>query len=161
VKEKFKKTVVFYPAYDKRHSDPSKNYGIGGVSIKFILRGGKGAVQFNILTKWLLPQVEEEFKNRIDPIGGDYHWNCRPIPSDLGYHSYIPMYKGQSRMEECDILSDLKCGGCYYDGSTLAAEEVYQKLLKGGHKAVWNHLKNYYNNRFSDISIEEINKAKK
>lgn len=54
------KIIKFAPAYDKRHSDPKKNYGVHGVELKFILKGEEGAVQFVIFTNWMLPNVQKE-----------------------------------------------------------------------------------------------------
>jgi len=59
--------IKFSPAYDKRDPDPSKNYGIHGVTITFLLKGEKGAVQFVLYTNWHLPHVDHEiFGDRYD-----------------------------------------------------------------------------------------------
>lgn len=39
-----KQEIKVIPAFDKRHADPSKNYGIHGAEMLFILTGEKGAV---------------------------------------------------------------------------------------------------------------------
>ena len=36
--------IKFHQAYDKRHPNPSKNYGIHGVDLVFVLKGELGAV---------------------------------------------------------------------------------------------------------------------
>jgi hypothetical protein len=84
---------VIRPAFDKRHADPDKNYGIHGAEMLFVLKGELGAVQFVLYTNWMLPHIYEEWKKEY----GD-RWPCvfsKPIPADVGYHSPKPMYEGQ------------------------------------------------------------------
>lgn len=51
--------VKLLPAWDKRNSDPSKNYGVHGVELRMVLKGPEGAVQFVLYTNWHLPHVTE------------------------------------------------------------------------------------------------------
>lgn len=136
----FIRKVNFEAAFDKRHPDPAKNCGIHGVNIRFVLIGKKGAVQFLLYTNWQLPRVTEEHDRK--PVDKQYpHLLCRPMPADLGYHSRKPRYDGQEPMSDnCDILG----GPCYYDGSTLNAEPVYNRLLAEGDRGVWAALEEYY-----------------
>ena len=130
----FEKEIVFYPAYDKRDPDPSKNYGISGVTLRFHLKKDNKAVQFVLYTGWHLPHVSAEI-NRQDS----------PIPADLGYHSPYPMYEGQSPTEGgCHLIN----GDCYYDGSGLAADRVYKILLNEGSEGVWKELESYWHETF-------------
>lgn len=127
------KLVEFSPAYDKRNSNPAKNYGIHGVDIKFILKNGNKAVQFVIYSNWYLPRVTREMINK--PISDKLDLECRflPMPADVGYHSPIPLYGEQTKItENCPYTG----GDCYYDGSGLYAEEVFDKLVSGGSEAV-------------------------
>ena len=68
----------------------------------------------------------------------------QPLPADLGYHSPKPRYEDQSAMDDCDILG----GECYYDGSGLNAERVYERLLREGDQGVWLALEGYYEDVF-------------
>lgn len=139
---KLERRIEFTPAHDKRHKDPYKNYGIHGVSLRFELIGPKGAVQFVLFTNWMLPHVEEELDARLDREFP--HLFCHPMPADLGYHSPVPLYEGQYFMADCHLLN----GGCYYDGSGLNAEPVYQRLLKEGGDGIWKALEDYYRETF-------------
>lgn len=122
--------VEFWPAYDRRSSDPAEDYGIGPMKIRFILKGEKGAVQFLIGTNWFLPGLSvKDFGER------------QPVAWDLGYHSYK---MGATFFEECDVLG----GPCYYDGSTLAAEPIRDRLVSEGSDAVWEALEEYYEQVF-------------
>jgi hypothetical protein len=137
--EVFEKTVTFMPAFDKRDPDPSKSYGIGGVTIRFVLRGERGATQFLILTDWYLPHVQKELK------GKDQSFNSiQPTGADIGYHAYSPQFEDQRPMAECDVLG---CA-CYYDGTSLGASEFIPTFLAGGCEAVWKMLENEYLERF-------------
>lgn len=127
--------VVFQPAFDKRDPNPSKNYGIHGVDMRMYVIGPRGAVQFVLYTDWHLPHVDEELRAKGVRI--------QPMPADLGYHSPIPTYKGQEDWgrDDCDLIG---CR-CYYDGSGLNAERIYEVLLREGSEGVWRELETYYN----------------
>lgn len=99
-----------------------------------------------------------------------------PLPADLGYHSRKPMYEGQLPMgaekfnfDQKEILKgatgDIEIptrvatgtftpceyvdgGPCYYDGSTLNAEPVFDVLLREGSAGVWRELRKFYMETF-------------
>lgn len=134
---KLKKTIQFIPAYDKRNADPRKNYGVHGVDIRFILgNSDQGYVQFVLSTNWMLKSCR--------PAWDEYKpaHILQPFPSDLGYHSRVPMYEGQNSVK-CNLL-----GTCYYDGSTLNAEPIFEILVEQGEKALWKALRNYHKQTF-------------
>lgn len=143
----FTQTVEVIPAYDKRHDDPSKNYGIGACRIRFTLKGPKGAVQFMIGTNWYLP---EQQKNKdIMSI-----FDQQPQGWDLGYHSPTPLYDNQSSMK-CDIIDEERC---YYDGSTLNADEMIPDFLAGGTEYLWPKLEEFYKSVFGEDDDSSIPK---
>ena len=141
-----KKIITFYPAYDKTHSDPKKNYGVHGVELKFVLKSDKGAVQFLLYTNWHLSHVQEELNRKLDSQFP--HLSCHPQPADLGYHSPKPTYKGQTQMPGgCEYLDDKPC---YYDGSSLNADRIYKVLLEKGSDGVWQELEEFYKEIFEE-----------
>ena len=92
--------------------------------IRFVLKGEHGAVQFCINMKW----------------GG------RPTGFDVGYHSYKPMYSEQTAMGNCCYLDGKPC---YYDGSSLRAEDwVDDVLIKKGAAGIWAKLEEEYAHLF-------------
>lgn len=138
----FRRELRLDPAYDR-----GPEYGIHGVEMRFLLHGDAGTVQFVLYTNWQLPHVTPRFHAPYDAIGGDAHWMERPMPVDLGYHSPVPLYEGQSLLtESCPVL-----GGrpCYYDGSSLNAEPVFHRLLAEGDAGVWAELEAYYTRTFA------------
>lgn len=141
------KLIEFYPAFDKRNPDPSKNYGIHGVDLKMVLKGSKGAVQFVLYTNWHLPHVQRELNRKAIKQDEVYiETILNPMPADLGYHSPKPMYEGHSICtESCEYLDGKPC---YYDGSGLNAERIYEVLLKEGSDGVWRELEEYYKELF-------------
>ena len=139
------RTIKFYPAYDKRSSDPKKNYGIGSATLGFYLIGELGAIQFTTSTGWNLDHVHEELKHKHF----DYYDPLKPQAYDLGYHSPNPMYEDYKPMSEpCEFV-----GGkpCYYDGSTLNAEPILKLLITQGSDAVWKELEDYYIQTFGEL----------
>lgn len=144
----FEQIVTFRPAYDRRHTDPSKNYGVHGVDLRMVLKGPAGAVQFVVYTNWHLPHVQAEFDAR-HTSGWGTHTFCHPLPADVGYHSPVPQYEGQDAMDrECEYTG----GVCYYDGSGLQAEEMFNLLVREGSDAVWADLERRYHELFAEVS---------
>ena len=134
----------FTPAYDRRDPDPSKNYGIHCAELRMELKGKRGATQFVLYTGWHLPNVTRELgcKNSAYSL-------LRPIPADLGYHSPKPIYDGHEPIcESCKLLDGKPC---YYDGSGLNAECVFDILVKEGGDGVWQELEEYYINLFGEL----------
>lgn len=139
---RLERRIEFTAAYDKRSTDPKKNYGIHGCDMRWYLIGPDVAIQFVVYTNWHLPHVTREQMSRpYDATGGDPHWMERPLPADIGYHSRKPAYEGQSvTREDCHVLG----GPCYYDGSSLQAEAVFRILLAEGSDGVWREMERRY-----------------
>jgi hypothetical protein len=143
------KTIHFRPAFDKRHPNPSKNYGIHGMEIKFVLKMEKAAIQFVIFTNWHLPHVQAELEDKTTS-GRDAALHFCPMGADVGYHTTTQQYEGQTVVsEECEYLDNKPC---YYDGSSLAAEELLKQFIEHGEDHMWDYLEKYYNDRFGDKS---------
>jgi hypothetical protein len=146
----FTQTVTFTAAYDKRSKDPMHNYGVHGVNVRFLLHGPAGAVQFVIYTNWHLPNVQAEMDSQ--PLRENrqlWYVHHKPMAADLGYHSPVPRYRGQQPAQlDCPVL-----GGkpCYYDGSGLNAEPVFEALLREGDEGVWRELRSYYARVFGEV----------
>ena len=83
------KLIFFEPGYDKRDPNPTKNYGIGGMKIRFVLKGDKGAVQFLIGTDWYPANTQREYLTRFPN-----KTEIQPCGWDIGYHSLVPQYEG-------------------------------------------------------------------
>lgn len=122
--------------FDMRDDNPSKDYGIHGLDIFFILKGPKGAVQYGVTFPVYLPHVEYS----RDEIYG----------FDVGYHSPNPLYDGQCAMN-CELLSD---GKCYYDGSSLRAiewtKEIFSITGQPPENILWKKLEEYYYETFGN-----------
>lgn len=145
----FEQIVWVTPAFDKRHSDPKKNYGIGNCRIFFVLKGPLGAVQFQIGTDWSLPEVQREQRGWRHSHEREFD-TIQPQGWDVGYHSPKPMYEGQSPMGKCDLLET-----CYYDGSGLRADDWVPDFIAGGTKWLWPKLEETYHEFFDDSADTE------
>ena len=140
------RVLTFAPAFDKRHAEPNKNYGIHGVEMRFVVRGPHGATQFVLYTNWQLPAVRAEFERR----GCDFYCRNKPMPADLGYHSRTPRYEDQTSMGPC---TELGGAPCYYDGSSLNAERIFDVLCAEGDAGVWRELEAFYAELFSTVEV--------
>ena len=144
--------ISFEPAYDKRSSDPAKDYGIGSVGMRFILRGEFGAVVFYVGTGWFLKDTEDRLLNNMvgKTIRNKYEANTiMAMAYDLGWHSKNPMYEDQNvSQEKCCFLDDTPC---YYYGTSLGADRVFDILKSKGDEAVWEELESCYKERFGEL----------
>jgi hypothetical protein len=145
----------FIPAFDKRNPDPNKNYGIHGVELVMVLKGELGAVQFVLYTNWNLPHVTEELiekrlQKALPPSTlSIYDFTLfTPQPADLGYHSLIPKYEEQVKRDNCPYLDGKPC---YYNGSGLNAQRIYDILLYSGSDGVWKELEEFYEQTFGEL----------
>jgi len=137
-KIEFEQHIRFTPAWDRRHPDPKKNYGIRAVHINFWLKGPKGVISFILYTNWMLPDNEKETHNIHD---GCHKTLCHPLPADIGYHSYKPMYEGETKSDfDCQFLGQ----PCYHDGSALRATAVFDVLRREGDDGLWKALESEY-----------------
>lgn len=144
--DEFKQIVEFDPAFDRRSPNPRENYGIHGVELRMVLKSPDGAVQFVLYTNWMLPHVRKEMHERMlrgpDLIGLQCAYD--PMPADLGYHSPKPMFEGHEPIGACPYID----GPCYYDGSGLNANRIFDVLVAEGSDRVWRELRKYYDETF-------------
>ena len=140
------KWIDWYPAWDKRNTDPAKNYGVHGVEIVWYVKGPKGGVSFSIYTNWMLPHLRKKW----DEYEKVMFMEAKGM--DLSYHAKVPQYEDQTSIQGCKLTD----GPCYYDGSTLNAGPVFELLVAKGGEAVWEYLVDYYHQRF-DATEEPSN----
>ncbi|UYN89869.1 MAG: hypothetical protein KIT08_01200 [Anaerolineales bacterium] len=143
---KFKRITQWRPAFDKRHTDPKQNYGIGAVTVRFVLVGEKGATQFVMSTGWYL-------KHNHDELAKKAHSGLAPMAYDWGYHAREPQYEGQSPMGACEYLDG---ANCYYGGSSLYADKIMEQFFANGEEWLWDELHKEYNERFGEMTAEQI-----
>jgi len=140
------RTIVFLSAEDDRHPDPAENGGLRSAVILFTLKGRKGAVTFELDTRWQLPEVQEEWvaQGRMLQV---------PTPREVGIHSPVPLHEGQEvTFESCDALDGRPC---YYTFSVLDADRAYKKLLREGSGGLWDALESFYIGAFGEESEPE------
>lgn len=140
----FKRIVQFSPGFDKRHPDPNKNYGIKAMQVRFVLVGEKGATQLVFSSGWYPTKLHSELVENTQAA----NILCKPLGYDWGYHSPKPLHEGQMQVtEECEYL-DRK--GCYYDGSSLSADEYMWGFIENGEEWLWAELEKFYQERFGE-----------
>ena len=128
--------VIFEPAFDKRDPNPSKNYGIRGVTIRFLLRGDGRLVQLVLDSGWYLSHVQEEYKNRRPR----FLYPVLPASLELSYHSRVPL-----NLEDVCAPCTFLGSECFSRGSFLGGgESIRNILLSEGSDGVWRELEKYY-----------------
>ena len=142
--EKLERKIEISPAWDKRDTEPSKNYGIHCCDMRFFIKGKKGVVQFLLFTGWYLSHNMDEMEKK--------HGLTGPSPADLGYHSYTPQYENQKKNNSCTYLDGEPC---YYDESSLNADNVFKILVEKGLDEMWIYLEKEYFKIFYPELTEE------
>jgi len=151
VSSEFQRLVKWTPAYNHI----AEGYGRHGMEVKFVLIGEQAAIQFVLYTNWM---TAADRANEIDEHRGGGYCLHKPQPSDFGYHARHPQYKGQSiQAESCDYLGGAPC---YYDGSGMRANKVFDVFTDGGEEALWKALEDEYQARFIvgvPVTVESAN----
>jgi len=127
------------------------SHGRSGLDIVFLVHGNKGAVQFKLSTGWM-PLYSKVSRIGVRSLNNELS-DLYPMPIDLGYHSYEPMYEGHTSVGKCEILKGKKC---YYDGSSLNSHDAYYTLINAGENALWEFLEQFYRNVFEDGEYPDV-----
>ena len=138
---KFTHNIKFQPAYDKRSSEPSKNYGTHGVHIWFecISEEIHEGLTFSVSTNWQLPHVQAETDAKPGPEHSLWMFH-KPMAFGVDIHTKTPRYAGQSAQQGCGITG----GECYCDGSSLLGESFLTTLIEGGDKALFARMEQQF-----------------
>jgi len=152
-KEKLERITFFSPAYDKRSSDPKKDYGIGPVKCFMLVKGSKGVTHFIFSTGMLLDSTMEEYiatgRATYEKHEWGHYYLNKPMAYDVGYHSLEPLYdyhKENGPRPNCEWLDGRPC---YGDGSALRADEWFKILLAEGSDKIWEMLEEEYYETFN------------
>lgn len=132
--------IRFRPAFHRCHPDPSKNYGIGSVTMLWILRVGDWAIGWDVHTGWELP--DEAFEAANPDCTHPMHQNGAPThgvsAGAVDWHSPMPRWEDQSRSQECCPITGT---ACYLDSRFLVANDLLTILRAEGDEAVWKWMR--------------------
>lgn len=134
----FTREVKFVKAFDRRHDESGKNYGVHGLHIWFNLRctdTGEG-LTFSIATNWQLPHVQAETDARPGPDFSPWLFH-KPQPFGVDIHR-----KTGSGYEQPDC--NITGGKCFSDGSAMLGEDFFNTLVEGGDEALWARMEQQY-----------------
>lgn len=125
--------ITIQSAFSARDPNPSKDYGIGGVTFRFYVRGPLGAVDWDLSTGWYLPETHELHEQ----LGYD---RSAPSGGAVTLHAATPRWDGHEPRSDCHT----GINPCYGDVSYLAGDDVLGRLIKEGHDGVWAALGEWY-----------------
>lgn len=143
---KYERRVDASAAYDKRHPEPAKNYGIHGVEFRFSLVGEVAAVSFGLSTGWYLPVTvgveDADGEDRFaytDALSRFNKIRLYPLPMAIHFHVATPIrdYMADQDPRECDLLPG---GKCYGDVTFTGSDRPFFALLRGGLEGMWEEL---------------------
>ena len=145
-----KRTVYFRPAWDER-KNAKGNFGVNGVDLIFRTEDTDGALEFRILTNWMLPSVDEE--NLGD---GTSRQQLRPIATQVYRHSFGRVDE-DDKFGECHIYPQ----GCYSNValSYYESEKLFDALRIGGDEALWTELEALHKKAFQRNRIDTADRS--
>lgn len=135
--------TVAHRAFEKRHDDPARDYGIGSVELQFALIGPAGAITVGVSTGWYLPHVEERLLREHDhtPFMGRRSCAFQGAGTAVCIHAPSPRKDYFMGPDDCHLLPG---GQCWGDIGFLAGDEAYAVLVEGGEDALWEFLASWY-----------------
>jgi hypothetical protein len=163
--------IKFTPAWNKTDPDPSKNYGIGAMSIWFYLKGDLAVVQFHLSTRWYLPgdndfiigqpykipetrpEVLKRKREYRFLLGGDDgrevalcdYWAVKDAqegPQGYDVGYHAPIALYEDQTPREDCEFFPAPAKCFYDGSSLRTREWAKKFVEGGTEWLWLEMEN-------------------
>ena len=164
----FERIVKIAPAFDH----VAQGGGRHGVTMSFVLKGQKGAVQFVLFTNWFLPECQEVMDEAVmeKPDQVTISALLHPLPAGLRVHSPKPLSEGDQPERQIlkhggisldewgnmiatePVLAELLIcpysghpdGLCYSDESFTAGDAIFQALVAGGDDGLWGALEERY-----------------
>jgi hypothetical protein len=128
----FSRKIGFKTSYEKRNDDPRKDYGISGGSIWFVLTGPKGAVTWELLAGFFLPETIDRLKKDNTKFMG-------PTPGGVGFH-YAEEREWGTTNEDCEFTG----GPCWFDVGYTMGDEAYKTFTHEGLDSLWDFLGELY-----------------
>lgn len=146
------RTVRFKPAFHRCHTNPSKDYGISGVTMLWVLRVDDWAITWDVFTDWGLP--DEAFKAACPDCTHPSHRNGYPLGGASGgtveWHAPVPLYEDHDpRSDRCPLIDRDRC---YGDVGYTLGSEVFDVLRTEGDEATWRKLRDLLDDRRSDAA---------
>lgn len=83
---------------------------------------------------------------------GEHLTDTYAMAWDLGYHCSFQPHE-YSFGNECDLLPG---GRCWYDGSSLNAKELFEKVRREGTDTLWQELEDYYESCWDSFASERL-----
>lgn len=147
------RVVRFKPAFHRCHPDPRKNYGIGSVTMLWVLRVGDWAMTWDVHTGWALPA--EAFVAAAPDCTHHMHQGSAPSHKVSGgavdWHSPVPMYDDHEPARDCCPITG---AACYTDVGFILGSVLLDLLRTDGDEAVWKRLRELLDERRAELAEE-------
>jgi hypothetical protein len=150
----FKRLVRVTPATHRVHDDPVKHYGVTSCEMVFVLRGPLGAISYEVLTGWMLPETWAWWEKRRhtpgDAMYGHPRPDSKPVGGGLFLHAATFSSEHDHRIvhEQCEWVA----GPCWTEViSYLRGNALMARLIAKGDRAVWAELRTLYDRHLAQI----------
>jgi hypothetical protein len=167
-KNGFIRRINFYPAWDRTDPDPSKNYGISDVEIRFVLIRGGRAVELQAQSGWHLPHV---FQRRMDVMKKDifigkeqYLWErfAKEFLVEICLYDtehteveYDDWLEFKIENNETYLQYEFNSPVVYYFWLPNLEKAVWSKFITEGEETLWIELEKIYTKYFIDNNWSE------
>lgn len=148
-----RRAVRFTPAFH-RCTDPKGNFGIGSVTMMWMLRVGDAAIGWDVHTDWGLPDAEFDAAspgcNHGSHQRGYPHMRGGATGGAVDFHMPEPRWEGQEPRDGCAFID----GPCYMDSGFILGDRVFDVLRTQGDEATWAELRRLLEEYRSDAAAE-------
>jgi hypothetical protein len=167
-KNGFIRKIIFYPAWDRTDPDPSKNYGISDVEIRFVLIKDDKAVELQVGSNWHLPHV---FQRRVDYMKKAILFGKEQFLWDTEAKEFlfeVCLYDTKHEKIEEDDWHEFKIENSeiylpyefnspvvYYFWLPNKEKAVWPKFVTEGEETLWIELEKIYTKYFIDNNWSE------
>lgn len=151
------RVVRFRPAFHRCDPNPSKDYGIGGVRMLWVLRVNDWAMTWDVSTDWGLP--DEAFRAARPDCKHPSHRNGYPrmhrgaSGGAVDWHSPVPLWEDSEQPSQlcCPITN----APCYLDTGFILGDDLFDLLREDGDEAVWMKLRELMEDRRSEVASRQ------
>jgi hypothetical protein len=144
----FKRRLWIRPGWDKRNLEPTKNYGIGGMSIWFGVIRDWRAMSWTVSIPVYPSDLQLEMNQRAR--NGEFN-NCPDHISFGALNYHRPPTEEEAREHHCSSTCEFIESACSSDGSYTAGNAIGHIFVNNGLEDVFNELELAWRERFGEV----------
>lgn len=140
------RSVKVHPSYHRCDPDPHQNYGIGSATAVFTLQKDGSAIEFEVLTGWIMPL--EDFRAANPDCNHPRHGGEPPsspaMAARVMYHFNGDPGDAMDGPSDCSYTDT---GTCWSDGGYAIGDPLFRLLVVEGSDAMYAEMEKMLDDR--------------